>query len=972
MARNSASFEDLCDSLYRSLYAHLCVPVLEEEQIDPVSNDTCIKETEQPGKCFFPVGTAEQVFRSDELEQLFNLVTISEQPPLTRTHTSTLITNIIERKLLPFLATLIYSRCRMKALRTFIHYLVANDTWSNADKAWSKLPVNNDARLRRTLGDDVTANTFINHQDLFCAAIIDTNQEVKHDFRRVPYVRERLIGQGSFGKIYRVVIAPQHFKEGQQLSNAKEMVIARKDFELNTHENAHEKERDVLREILRNATRNDNIMKNLGSLQIRSTYSLFMPLADCDLHTYMKMNPEPPGSWERKAKILQCAVGLAGAIVHLHTALESDKFEKLSCFHMDLKPQNILVFIDRETKEEQWKLSDFNMSRVKTKRKATDDHLRLHHRPDIHEFDKVFRRASDFSDASLTEPTFNRRGTGTFLAPEACIDGESVLAESDTWSLGCVISVVFTYLYGGATAVEEFTALRSRQGLDRFFAFSNANGPRKLRDAVLSDAVRKWFNELRRRTMQENQDEGHIFEDMITFLESKVLIIDPSKRRTTKAEHVRKNLIVAFKAYDDLPQGLVSPKQTKFLDRVATFVHHVLGQPEFEMHPHDWVIRLPNPVRACEFGPKAQLLVCVTDSVITAYSLDHICLTNNFRDLITCGTMTPDMNGRIWLSSVGVSREFIVAATDHVEFDCHIYHIPNPDSHTSKLEQLSHVELKLPSIHKVALSPDGEWVAFILHHPRRKDGNGTILIIRRDQLKPTQSTSSSFTGSSTSQSSGSSNNSFGDQIPLPAPAEDIRDLKFSAINALYAVVKPRLTSNIRENAMTILAWSHQDGKRLNLQPSKILHDGQDDLLQGLFTSFAPFNLGLAYLVVSQEKRVVVRSWVYDRFTQSKARGYRLTKVILEDDDRRVIAFGIHEANNNLRLLSFPAPSDGRNLEIIDVAKLPRMTPRSKFSASLCSPSGIAKLQPYVWIANIEGHSVRMIPVCRDAHGAYVC
>jgi serine/threonine protein kinase len=136
--------------------------------------------------------------------------------------------------------------------------------------------------------------------------------------------------------------------------NEKALRLARKDFELNAADKAHEKERDVLREIVRNAKKHSNIMNSLGSLEIGSTYSLFMPLADCDLKQYMELHPTPPKSPMLKAKIVQCAVGLAGAIVYLHDELESPVYEKLSCFHMDLKPQNILVVIDPDTGNEEW------------------------------------------------------------------------------------------------------------------------------------------------------------------------------------------------------------------------------------------------------------------------------------------------------------------------------------------------------------------------------------------------------------------------------------------------------------------------------------------------------------------------------------------------------------------------------------------------------------------------------------------
>jgi serine/threonine protein kinase len=466
------------------------------------------------------------------------------------------------------------------------------------------------------------------------------------------------------------------------MSNDQELRLARKDFELNAEDRAHEKERDVLREIVRNAKKHSNIMKSLGSLEIGSTYSLFMPLADCDLKQYMERYPTPPATSTQKAKIVQCAVGLAGAIVYLHEELESQVYEKLSCFHMDLKPQNILVVINPATSEQQWKLSDFNMSRVKMKRKQTAEQLSL--RRSITFSDKVYeintlfkRRIPDAANVSVTDYTINRRGTGTYLAPETCIEGHPVQAESDTWSLGCVISVVFSYLFGGQEAVDAYSELRGKKEIDRFFTFTSSSGPYKLRNAQVSEAVKKWHQDLRMKTKKRNPQEGAIFEALIKFLDRSVLLVDPSRRRETKAGDVREQLINAFKAYRDManpaPAPTPSPRPrwksiTKLFPR---------RQSEIEPQSQDWTIELPAAARSCAFGPNAQPLVCITDSVLTAYSLDHVLLSNGSSefddDLMTYGQASPRNKSRPWSPNVGVSSKYILARTEHNEFDVYVF-----------------------------------------------------------------------------------------------------------------------------------------------------------------------------------------------------------------------------------------------------------------------------------------------------------
>jgi serine/threonine protein kinase len=121
---------------------------------------------------------------------------------------------------------------------------------------------------------------------------------------------------------------------------------------------------------------------------------------------------------------------LTGAIVFLHNELETSTFEKLPCWHLDLKPQNVLIVI--ENNEEIWKISDFNMSRAKPKRRQDDLHLitfgTWH--------DKVLKLNDMFEQGNLTEATMHGHRTGTYLAPEATFEIlGGIQAKSDIWFL---------------------------------------------------------------------------------------------------------------------------------------------------------------------------------------------------------------------------------------------------------------------------------------------------------------------------------------------------------------------------------------------------------------------------------------------------------------------------------------------------------------------------------------------------------
>lgn len=701
MARDpTRAFKDLRTSLYRDLVSYSCVPQVDVEgTFKP-----------QPDKRFFPRGTAKKVLTSDVLGQLFALVTLNVPPRVSISRASQLARQVEARKLHVFIAILITSQCDLDAYSAFTARLVAPEIWTDADHRLATLPAEHSRRLREMLGDDLLADNFLDKQYEFFAPVIEKYGEIRGQFRRLPYIREKLIGQGSFGRIYEVVvcdsvtfacrdvclslfislfsimlnahltqIAPHHFRGEDSMSNSSGKVLARKDIELTAEEKAYEKERDVLREIVGNARKNENILESMGSLKNGSIYSLFMPLAKFDLKQFMERYKAPPQTLIQKAKLVKCAVGLADAIKYLHEELETPGYERLSCFHMDLKPQNILVFIDPKTGDQQWKLSDFNMSRVKMKRKETVEQLTLGRTTtlydNVYEINKLFkRRIPDTSNASVTDYTIGRRGTGTYLSPESCIEGHPVHAESDTWSLACVISVVFSYLYGGHAAVTEYSELRGRNDIDSFFSYPEGTKSRKLSEARINDGVKKWHKHLRMRTKQKMPDESPIFEAMIRFLDDKVLIIDPKKRSKTAAKDVREELIKAWREFNALakrPPTSVQPLKRRF--KIPIIKDWSLrGHSETDALYLNWEIPLPT-VRACAFGPDAKPLVCVMDNVLKAYSLEHVLISSNTNDfeynLIDYGEGKPENRTRHWIPYVGASSRYILAATNHNEFD---------------------------------------------------------------------------------------------------------------------------------------------------------------------------------------------------------------------------------------------------------------------------------------------------------------
>jgi hypothetical protein len=108
--------------------------------------------------------------------------------------------------------------------------------------------------------------------------------------------------------------------------------------------------------------------------------------------------------------------------------------------------------------------------------------------------------------------------------------------------------------------------------------------------------------------------------------------------------------------------------------------------------------------------------------------------------------------------------------------------------------------------------------------------------------------------------------------------------------------------------------------------------------------------------------VIFRACDLKGYTQSDAKGYRLLHLLLNEDDRQVLAFGTREAHNALQLFSFPTMVANDDLDITPVQKLSDMTHQSKFVPAIYSSSTGSLPQRDLLIAVMEGRIVRIVRV----------
>lgn len=551
MNPNHVSFEEVRKTIYEQIYDEL--------------------ERKDPDRLrFAPKGTARKVLSNHNLGLFFQSLMLPDKTLVEQFGfgVEQLVTRVKERRLRKFLAALLFASCGTAAARTFTSKLVAAEKWPVKDpngRDVFRLPV--ERKWLEELFEAVEpTDLFFNRQACFCPVRIRKRENVfvQPDRERLPYLEEKPLARGSFGEVFVVKVARGHiYDPGTGVSNDKPEEVARKDYEISQDAEASE-ESDIINTILKESSlKCSNIIESYGSLQIgKSTYSLFMPLAQYDLRAYMKEHfPTKPQTPSERANIIRCAQGLAAGLDFLHNKLSTPE-SRMVCYHMDLKPSNVLVFYEGDESPSKpgrhiWKISDFGMARVKVLRQELDGQKEKL-------FKGWFQKRPQAPD-STPSATVNRRGEGTYLAPESRQYIPSMKTGSDVWSLGCILSVVFTYLERGNDGLEQYQELRAQgpDGCDRFFLPGASFRPPKLHPAV-----KNWHSYLIKKAHKRNAAEARIVKFVLRYLENRVLLVDQTKR--ADAGDVERKLRLAFYHYGTSGTDRATPEGASLRQRILS------------------------------------------------------------------------------------------------------------------------------------------------------------------------------------------------------------------------------------------------------------------------------------------------------------------------------------------------------------------------------------------------------------------
>ena len=242
---------------------------------------------------------------------------------------------------------------------------------------------------------------------------------------------------------------------------------------------------------LLNTSRHAHITSLFASFVRGDQYSLIFPLATEDLRG-MWAHIEPH-SVERNYYLQEMA-GIAEALSYLHNDFQAQEPMALVGYHMDVKPENILIF------GETWKLSDFTFSSVQPK---VSPLLELPPHP----------------------------GSGTY-EPPACQLELAQTTAYDIWSLGCVLLECLIWYAQGAGAIGAFAEDRLKDSStdiphikdDCFFVLGNGD-PNSFALVEVKPAVLNWIEKL-----QQDKQCVTIIADILNIIKDHLIIVDPMKR----------------------------------------------------------------------------------------------------------------------------------------------------------------------------------------------------------------------------------------------------------------------------------------------------------------------------------------------------------------------------------------------------------------------------------------------------------
>lgn len=375
----------------------------------------------------------------------------------------------------------------------------------------------------------------------FSVPVFDTGSFVKYPDRVImPYLTDEKVAEGGFGKVYKVEIqdgyCSPNFQQVSTLFNqsaqklisdplkstgslqhmsspSRSITLARKEYSKDQAVIAFLKERTNL--LLIDQLKHPHLIHIHKTYQLGNRFNILFPFAKSNLQDYLRKGNAPRDRQLSKNPMWLQLLGITEALSKLinfegPSNDPSRGNKRLLIYHLDLKPQNVLVFANRvpgRPAQDILQISDFGQS--------------------------SFENASPGNSAATTRFTNTRGvslGTEDYAPPE--YNGIGANSAYDVWSLGIILLEILAYAIRGADGLSN-----PRTGLDvvrhtagpyfqdsRFYIGHNET-------ATLKPAISTWLDEL--MNYDDIQDvEREQFVKPLVNLSRKMLEPDYTKRKS--------------------------------------------------------------------------------------------------------------------------------------------------------------------------------------------------------------------------------------------------------------------------------------------------------------------------------------------------------------------------------------------------------------------------------------------------------
>ncbi|KPM46462.1 hypothetical protein AK830_g228 [Neonectria ditissima] len=409
------------------------------------------------------------------------------------------------------LVILCYGSLRMMA--RFEHHFLRG----SPDKSDLELPLD-ESRAGKIFAAD--GKTFYRRQFNFCPVNIKeaTHTKIKAPCR-LPYEGQTEIGNGAYGKVYRVIVArgQYHFDNppSRNMDPAQPVVLARKDFSPDERSSfAFKAERDILRQFV-NSDVPSSIVKSICSYEYKfpgvdyPLSSIIFYEAECSLNHYLNHNGYRPSSFKARRQNLRRMLDICEALVWLRNNLVyvRDEYTYMTYYHCDLKPDNILVYKNSNSGDDLFvfRLADFGEARgIETKTAFSGR-----------------QQKAMYLDVPGRE--------GTYLAPEVQDNKKKAQAKpsSDVWSFGCILLLVIVFNRDGEGGIRDFQDARRQ----------DSRNSRREGDHFASE--------------NDNGCKGSVTNCMKDLIKSSTCLVEKSLSEPFVA-YIKKKMLVAYQERDDI------------------------------------------------------------------------------------------------------------------------------------------------------------------------------------------------------------------------------------------------------------------------------------------------------------------------------------------------------------------------------------------------------------------------------------